>query len=150
MLGDDLAARLPSINALSPEAGYFDVVVHGARAFERKVNGVWQKIPFPEVRQAMYDAGYKDGQPVRLVACNSGKGGLKSLAARFSRTALGGAEVKAPDKFIWVFANGRHAISGGMPRPAVVNAAGGILAPAGRSPKPMPSGVWVRHGGGQP
>ena len=102
------------INAQNMDAldGYYDVIAHGSENLIQ-VAGATGKVHDSVNAQvlARYLQRYThyDGQPIRLVSCNTGKSST-GFASQLSES-LGGVEVMAPNNYIWNWDDGMTVIS---------------------------------------
>ncbi len=103
--GDKLAEAAKWVK---PEAGYFDVVVHGSPdSFLVLHNGKWVELNQRSMKTFLKTQGYKEGTPIRLISCESGAasdGIAKNLANKM------GVEVKAPTETVWIHPDGNLTI----------------------------------------
>jgi hypothetical protein len=112
---------------LKPAVNKYDVIVHG------EPNGFWvyEKVPGPggfyvagegdkwtqvshrQLARYMESSGWK-GQPVRLVACNTGNSdGGKPVAQDLANKL--GVRVTAPTEKVWIYPDGKTVISNNDP-----------------------------------
>jgi hypothetical protein len=93
---------------VKPQAGVFDVVVHGdANGFSAQMaDGSWVNISANQLSNYMSANGYA-GEPVRLISC--GTGACNATAAQNLANQLG-APVTAPSSTVWIHPNGNLTI----------------------------------------
>ncbi len=115
--GDALGAAAKSV---TPEPGYFDVVVHGdAGSFYVLHNGTWVPVKPNSVRQHVARHPGYHGQPIRLISCEAGAAG--DGIAKAMANGLG-VNVKAPVETVWINTENGQLIVG--TDPAKPNASG--------------------------
>jgi filamentous hemagglutinin len=90
--------------------GVFDVVAHGGTAIILIThNGKTLEINSRTAAKLIKaKSGYKRGQPIRLLACNTGasaNGFAQNLANKL------GVIVEAPTKVVWAYPNGRYVVA---------------------------------------
>ncbi len=90
--------------------GKFDIIAHGtATEMEIEHNGEKMMINArTAARMIRKMPGYKEGRPIRILACNAGargKGFAQNLANKL------GVTVYAPNNYLWANSNGNHFIA---------------------------------------
>lgn len=93
---------------ITPEPGYYDVVLHGtADYFMVKTGDSWVRINHRTLANYMQSQGYSGGK-VRLVSCSTGV--YPDAIGQHSSNKLG-VEVKAPKRAITVYEDGTYTIA---------------------------------------
>ena len=87
----------------------FSIGAHGN--LNGVVNKLGRTLTPQQLLSIMYDAGYDDEQPVKIYACDTGKGGTDSFAQKLSN--LIGQPVTAPTNLLLIGGNGGHSIANG-------------------------------------
>lgn len=95
--------------------GKFDVVAHGTKysiaiEYAGKEVEIGSRIA---ARLIVRQSGYKKGQPIRLLSCNTGAdpaGFAQNLANKLNAT------VYAPNNYLWSWHGGRYQVAAALPR----------------------------------
>lgn len=108
--GDALGAAAKSV---TPEPGYFDVVVHGdPSSFYLLHNGSWVPVKANSVRKYVARQPGYNGQPIRLISCEAGAAG--DGIAKAMANGLG-VNVRAPVETVWINTENGQLIVGADP-----------------------------------
>lgn len=110
--GDVLGIRINRV----PHEGQFDVAIHGSprsvgyqiKPGEAHLAKNWFNFSHRDLAALMKQHGWQEGQPVRLLSCQTGKlpdGFAQDLANHL------GVPVTAPNEFLWVYPNGKIAVA---------------------------------------
>ncbi len=91
--------------------GVFDLIAHGTSThIQVDHNGKSYDIDWRSAKRLIERMpGYKKGQPIRLLSCNTGSGSLsfaQNLANKMN------VVVYAPNNILWAWPNGNHAVLG--------------------------------------
>lgn len=89
---DQAAENFDNPTIRDQTTGFFDVGIHGERKGDtwfKDLDGDWTRVDIDTVAERMVSAGYKPGQPIRLVACETGscttaEGIASALSRRFN------------------------------------------------------------------
>jgi hypothetical protein len=110
--GDNIAAAAAKV---TPEPGYFDVVVHSdSKTFYVLHDGNWVAVKPNSVRKWLARNASYSGAPIRLLACESGA--LTDGLAQSMANGMG-ANVKAPTDSLWIHGDGSLSIGADPAKP---------------------------------
>ena len=107
---EDFYRNIKNREDVDPD-GVFDLIAHGnSKCIEVSHNGEDKKIDWRSAKRLIERMpGYKKGQPIRLLSCNTGSGSLsfaQNLANKMN------VVVYAPNNFLWAWPWGEHAVYG--------------------------------------
>ncbi len=101
---------------MPPEAGFFDVVVHGdPSSFYLLHNGSWVPVKPNSLRTYLKRQPAYKGQPIRLISCESG---AKTNGIAQSMANGLGVQVKAPTETVWIMPDGKLVVGADPAKPS--------------------------------
>lgn len=112
--GEDFLKNIRMRKDVDP-GGKFDVIAHGEpNTIQIEHTGTKLRVSSRiAARLIAQEPGYRQGQPVRLLSCNTG-----SDAAGFAQNLANklNVVVYAPDNYLWSWPNGTYSVAGAKPR----------------------------------